>query len=48
MVEYFDWFVQETSRWISQMNTTQWFMALTVVAVVGFMCMRGFGSRSNY
>jgi hypothetical protein len=48
MVEYCDWLLQEASLWINQMTTTQWFMALVVVAVVGFMCMRGFGSRSNY
>jgi hypothetical protein len=48
MVDYLDWFCQEASLCINRMTTTQWLIALVVVAVVGFACMRGFGSRTNY
>lgn len=26
----------------------EWFLSLIGVVVVGFVCLRGFGSRSNY
>lgn len=30
------------------MNPKQWMLACAVLMVVGFLCLRGFGSRSNY
>ena len=33
---------------VTQLDKTQWLWVSVVVVVVGFMCMRGFGSRTNY
>ncbi len=33
---------------IDSMDTQQWLLVLWGVIVVGFFCMRGFGSRSQY
>ena len=30
------------------LDRTQWIWLSIVVVVVGFVCMRGFGSRTNY
>lgn len=30
------------------MNAQQWMAACAVLLAVGFLCLRGFGSRSNY
>ena len=33
---------------VAQFDRMQWFWVSVVVLVAGFMCMRGFGSRTNY
>lgn len=33
---------------VNSLDSTQWFWVTVVVCAVGFMCMRGFGSRTNY
>jgi hypothetical protein len=33
---------------VSELDRTQWLWLSGVVVVVGFVCMRGFGSRTNY
>ena len=33
---------------VNHLDRQQWLMLLAVVTVVGFLCMRGFGSRSSY
>ena len=35
-------------RTIDSMDTQEWMLVLIGVIVVGFLCMRGFGSRSQY
>ncbi len=40
--------LSETLRMIDRMGPTEWAVALGAVIVVGVVCMRGFGSRSNY
>jgi len=35
-------------RFIDRMDAQHWLLALLAVVVVGFFCMRGFGSRSDY
>lgn len=35
-------------RTVDSMDTQEWMLALIAVIVVGFLCMRGFGSRSQY
>ncbi len=43
-----------SSLWNSLLNSaaglsrTQWVMLFVAALIVGFICMRGFGSRSNY
>ncbi len=35
-------------RFIERMDTQEWAIVLAAMIVVGFLCMRGFGSRANY
>ena len=35
-------------RYIEQMDTQHWLLLLVGVVIVGFFCMQGFGSRSDY
>ena len=34
--------------WFDGLNRDEVFLTLLVVMIVGFLCMRGFGSRSSY
>ena len=34
--------------YLHQLGTWEWFAVLVAVLVMGMMCMRGFGSRTNY
>ena len=43
-----EYFLSETLRTVDRMGPTEWVVALGVVIVIGVVCMRGFGSRSNY
>ena len=33
---------------VERMDTHHWALALVAVIIVGFFCLRGFGSRSGY
>lgn len=35
-------------RWFSLLNREEWVVVLAVCCALGFLCMRGYGSRSNY
>ena len=35
-------------RVVNSMGTQEWVLALVGVIIVGFFCLRGFGSRSKY
>jgi hypothetical protein len=35
-------------EWFSRLSREEWVVVLAVVAVMGFLCMLGFGSRSKY
>ena len=35
-------------RWFNALNRDEWIVVLAAVTFLGFLCMRGFGSRSNY
>lgn len=48
MRQYYEVFCREAMRTIDQMTTTQWFVVLVMVVVIGCICLRGFGSRTNY
>jgi hypothetical protein len=39
---------QSIMRWVLSLNKQEWLALLVVVTVVGFLCMRGYGSRNNY
>ncbi len=41
-------FYWEIMRQIDRMGPREWFWALAIAAVVGALCLRGFGSRSHY
>lgn len=46
-----DWFAGVTSstwQWFATLSREEWVIVLGVGAACGFLCMRGFGSRSNY
>jgi hypothetical protein len=34
--------------WVLSLNRQEWLIVLVAVTVIGFFCMRGFGSRNNY
>jgi hypothetical protein len=38
----------EVMRWVTSLDKQESLLLLIVVTIVGFFCMRGFGSRSNY
>lgn len=45
------WFYESYNtswNWLNQLDRQEWLMLLLVGMVVGFFCMRGFGSRSKY
>ena len=45
------WFtggVNDAWRWVCSLNHQEWLLLLAITAAAGFMCMRGFGSRTNY
>jgi hypothetical protein len=35
-------------RWVNRLDRQGWFLVLCCAVVVGFFCLRGFGSRSDY
>lgn len=39
---------RDAMRFIDRMDTQQWMFVLVGMIVLGLVCMRGFGSRSNY
>ena len=36
------------SAWLSGLDRHSWLMLLMVVMLFGFLCMRGYGSRTDY
>ncbi|MCA9239587.1 MAG: hypothetical protein KDA37_05285 [Planctomycetales bacterium] len=38
----------DTWAWFNSLSRDEWFIVLGVVTLLGFLCMRGFGSRSTY
>lgn len=43
-----DGFYGDFLSYFSHMSTREWLFVATVGAVIGIMCMRGLGSRTNY
>jgi hypothetical protein len=40
--------IRDTWQYIEHMSVQHWFYVLVIAVVVGFLCLRGFGSRTNY
>jgi len=40
--------INTVMSWFAGFDRHQWLLALVVGMVLGVLCMRGFGSRSNY
>ncbi len=38
----------DAMRWVTSLDKQETLLMLVVVTIIGFFCMRGFGSRSNY
>ena len=38
----------DVMRWVTSLDKQESLLMLVVVTIIGFFCMRGFGSRSNY
>lgn len=38
----------DTWAWFSNLTREEWLVVLAVVSAAGFLCMRGFGSRTDY
>ncbi len=41
-------FLRDAWRFVDHMTVQEWFYVLVVAIALGFLCLRGFGSRSNY
>ena len=48
MWDYFFSYGDKIYRSIGHLDRSYWIMILVGVLAVGFFCMRGFGSRTNY
>jgi hypothetical protein len=35
-------------NWLNQLSYQEWFLLLGIVASLGFLCMRGYGSRGSH
>lgn len=40
--------VGDSWRWFALLSREEWVVVLAVCCVAGFLCLRGYGSRSNY
>ncbi len=40
--------INSVTRWVDQLNSTQWFAVLIAVLVLGALCLKGFGMRVRY
>ena len=48
MLQYMVDFGGEVAKVMGTLDRKEWFMVFVGVVVLGFLCMRGFGSRANY
>ena len=39
--------LNDSWNWFNSLNYQEWFLLLGIVAALGFLCMRGYGSRGN-
>ena len=43
----YNW-IREVFHYAARLNPQQWLLVFGVVIVIGLICLRGFGSRSQY
>jgi hypothetical protein len=48
MLDYLWSFGRVIIRYTGEFNRTEWIYILVGAVVVGFLCLRGFGSRKDY
>jgi len=48
MADYFSQLYRESIRAVNHWDHHAWLWALAAVVLVGFLCLRGFGSRTSY
>ncbi len=41
-------FIQKTFRHIDRWDGQEWLVALVIALAIGFVCMKGLGSRSKF
>lgn len=47
-MRYVNQIIEKLSRMATNMDTGSCLILVCIVLTVGFVCMRGFGSRNNY
>jgi hypothetical protein len=40
--------INTVMNWAASLNRQEWLVVLLLAMGLGFLCMRGYGSRSNY
>jgi hypothetical protein len=48
MLYYWDRACHQVFRFVDHLSPQEWLIALAIVTVLGFVLLRGFGSRSSY
>jgi hypothetical protein len=48
MMNYLNDLYYQLLNYANRLTPQQWVMVLTVTLVLGMLCLRGYGSRSNY
>jgi hypothetical protein len=41
-------YVEQTTAWIGRLSSTEWFGLMVLVLAVGFLALKGMGSRKTY
>ncbi len=41
-------YLADAIRWVEHLGPRDWLLAFGAMIIVAFLCMRGFGSRTNY
>ena len=48
IAEWYEAIAGNSWAWFNSLTREEWMIVLAVGATLGFLCMRGFGSRSKY
>ena len=41
-------FFRDIVRYVDQMGTQEYFIAVAIAIAIGYFCLKGFGSRAEY